>query len=487
MKKEDFDKEVSDLFEEDSALAQAVLNIQERRERISSEESKTENNTDNTGNTANDAEQSTEAGDTAPTSTENIQSDDTSEENPDLSLTAAETLAVNPEDVIPSTDNIETLPEATQKTKKFGFFSKRKKTDITNAEPIRLMEFVANENAKNTEPAITHNEEIPSDDLVSDTADITQSIPADKETDKSEPAEIFPEADEETAIPESASESAAENTDVPLDSDAQPDYIAGTSGTSSNDGDSIFLTHFEAASLEIDEQNDEESETSDTDSDADESSDGTDTEDSADDTVPEERFTEEDLADTDSGSGKNEKSRFIDGVFDFLELFIFSLAAVLLVTTFFFRHSVVEGSSMEQTLFDGEHIIISNFMYTPERGDIVVCEDYSLSAERLHKPIVKRVIGIPGDTVKFVNNGIYGSEVYVNGEKLIEDYVFVDGIDYTRGDTWTVGEGEIFVMGDHRNNSSDSRDPEVGTIRTDSIIGKALIRFYPFEKFGKIE
>ena len=174
-------------------------------------------------------------------------------------------------------------------------------------------------------------------------------------------------------------------------------------------------------------------------------------------------------------------SRFVDSLFDFIELFIFSLAAVFIITTFILRHSVVNGSSMERTLFNGEHIIISDLFYTPKRGDIIVCEDYSTE---LPIPIVKRVIAIEGDRVEI---DVFGN-VKVNGELLDErDYVYIDPNFPYECDPLdiVVPEGELFVMGDHRNVSSDSR--KIGTIKEDSILGKVLFRFYPFDKFGKVE
>ena len=177
-------------------------------------------------------------------------------------------------------------------------------------------------------------------------------------------------------------------------------------------------------------------------------------------------------------------NRFIDGLFDFIELFIFSLAAVFIITTFFFRHSVVDGTSMERTLFHGEHIIISDLFYTPERGDIVVCEDYSLEDENMRKPIVKRVIAIAGDTVEIDELG----NVKVNGALIDESEYLYESPEHPKHYeeySVTVKEGEVFVMGDHRNVSSDSR--RVGPIKEDSILGKVLFRFYPFEKFGKVE
>ncbi len=193
--------------------------------------------------------------------------------------------------------------------------------------------------------------------------------------------------------------------------------------------------------------------------------------------------TEENEPEEGASEEKKEKAetvrvRMVDRVFDFVELFIFSLVAVLLATTFVFRHSIVEGSSMEQTLYENEHLIISNLFYTPERGDIIVCEDYTTM---LKKPIVKRVIGLPGDRVVVR----YTGEVYVNGELLDEPYVYVDFYTPQYDVDVVVPEGELFVMGDHRNLSTDSR--EIGTIDMDSVLGKVLLRFLPISEFGIVE
>lgn len=173
------------------------------------------------------------------------------------------------------------------------------------------------------------------------------------------------------------------------------------------------------------------------------------------------------------------KPRRIDGRFDLVELFIFTLLAVMVLTSFFFRHSIVDGESMENTLYSGEHLIISDLFYTPKRGDIIVCEDYTTA---LSKPIVKRVIAVAGDTVEIKRSG----RIYVNGVLLEEEYVYLDDPFYSYKDLTTkVPDGEIFVMGDHRNASTDSRD--IGTVSEDSVLGKVLIRFYPFDKFGVVK
>jgi len=172
-----------------------------------------------------------------------------------------------------------------------------------------------------------------------------------------------------------------------------------------------------------------------------------------------------------------DKPRRIDSAFDLVELLVFSLVAVLILTTFFFRHSVVSGPSMESTLHNGEHLIISDLFYTPKRGDIIVCEDYSTN---LGKPIVKRVIGVGGDRIRVTAIG----QVYVNEVLLEEDYI-KDEISYINNPVdIIVPDGELFVMGDNRNNSTDSR--QIGTITENSVLGRVLFRFYPFDKFGAV-
>ncbi len=177
------------------------------------------------------------------------------------------------------------------------------------------------------------------------------------------------------------------------------------------------------------------------------------------------------------------RPRIIDWIFEIVEMLVFTFVAVIILTTFVFKHSVVEGDSMLNTLENGDHLIISDLFYTPERNDIIVFEDYSTS---LKKAVVKRVIAIPGDTVNIVIDG-RDMHVFVNGEEIEEDFAHYDPYSTPYGSgSWIVGENEVFVMGDNRFNSTDSRSAGVGPVNIDSILGEVLFRFYPFDKFGGV-
>lgn len=202
-----------------------------------------------------------------------------------------------------------------------------------------------------------------------------------------------------------------------------------------------------------------------------------------DEVLPQSEFADIDIDKKSDDAYNPAKPRIIDSIFDFIELFIFTLAAVLVLTTFFFKHAVVDGDSMLNTLHDSEHLIVSDLFYSPKRGDIIVFQDTDLFP---NGPVVKRVIGLPGETVevKLNKNGEY--EVYINGKYLDEDYDYT----YPRGNPtlggpWVIGEDEVFVMGDNRHNSTDSR--AVGPIKIDTILGKVLFRIYPFDKFGTVD
>jgi signal peptidase I len=165
---------------------------------------------------------------------------------------------------------------------------------------------------------------------------------------------------------------------------------------------------------------------------------------------------------------------------------IISTAAFIVAAFTFLRlaipGSVVQGRSMQPSFEDGQRILISRVGYMfgdPDRSDIIIFNSPS-PLESNEPPLIKRVIGIPGDTVEIIN-----TQVYVNGELLNEPYVNEPCRPSRCNDAiWELGPNGYFVMGDNRNNSRDSR--VFGPIQRDHIIGEALFRFWPPENIGII-
>ena len=162
---------------------------------------------------------------------------------------------------------------------------------------------------------------------------------------------------------------------------------------------------------------------------------------------------------------------------------LFVLCAVYLLIHFVGQRTQVLGSSMEPKLSSEDNLIVDKITYRfhdPERYDIIVFpfryEDNTF--------YIKRIIGLPGETVQIDDEG----NILINGEVLPEGYgrevIDNPGRAY---EEIQLGDDEYFVMGDNRNNSTDSRDPSVGNIRRNEIIGRAWLRIWPFEKFGLIK
>ena len=160
-------------------------------------------------------------------------------------------------------------------------------------------------------------------------------------------------------------------------------------------------------------------------------------------------------------------------VYDWLQCIVSALLICVLVFVFIARLIGVVGSSMYPTLKDGDRIIISRLFYTPQAGDIVVLRKASFKDE----PIVKRIIAVAGQTVDF---DFDTGAVYVDGVELEEDYINAptfESLDITG--PVTVPEGCVFVMGDNRNASTDSRDARIGCVDTRYIMGRALMLIIP--------
>ena len=153
------------------------------------------------------------------------------------------------------------------------------------------------------------------------------------------------------------------------------------------------------------------------------------------------------------------------------------IAAIILA---FFKPIIVQQESMQPNFYSGDYLITSRQAYRlfgqPERGDVIVFKSHLYDEKGKQKNLIKRIIGLPGDTVE-IKNG----DVYINGELLQEEYVAEQGLSGEM-EAVTVPEGRLFVMGDNRRVSQDSRSPEVGTIEMDSIVGKVVLRLYPFNQ-----
>ena len=153
--------------------------------------------------------------------------------------------------------------------------------------------------------------------------------------------------------------------------------------------------------------------------------------------------------------------------------------AALLLFGYVFRFVMVEGASMEPALQNGDHLVMRNVFYTPDSGDIVILS----SDTGLDKPLVKRVIATGGQSVSLEDG-----TVYVDGEPLAEPYVpetWTDTGDFQY--PLTVPEGCVFVMGDNRNHSTDSRSSLIGMVPEDEVLGKVIFRLFPFSRFGPVK
>ena len=159
------------------------------------------------------------------------------------------------------------------------------------------------------------------------------------------------------------------------------------------------------------------------------------------------------------------------------------LLGTYLLITFVGQRTSVSGSSMEPTLSNNDQLILDKISYRfsePQRFDIIVFP-FQYAEKTFY---VKRIIGLPGETVQIDLQG----NIYINGQILNEDYG-KETINFAglAVEPITLGDDEYFVMGDNRNNSSDSWDPSVGNIRHSNIIGKAWVRIWPLNKFGVLK
>lgn len=175
--------------------------------------------------------------------------------------------------------------------------------------------------------------------------------------------------------------------------------------------------------------------------------------------------------------------RFVNFILDFLETIVVALSIFVVIYLFIMQPHEIKGSSMEPNFHDNEYILtdkISYRLHDPVRGDVIIFK----APTNNDVDYIKRVIGSPGDKIK-VQNGA----VYVNDVKLTEDYLrdttsLFPGSFLSEGQEITVPPGDIFVMGDNRPHSSDSR--QFGPVPIDTVIGRAFFRYWPISQLGAV-
>jgi signal peptidase I len=179
-----------------------------------------------------------------------------------------------------------------------------------------------------------------------------------------------------------------------------------------------------------------------------------------------------------------QKNRIISrGVFLWVRDVAIALVVVIIIMNFI-KPTIVRETSMLETLQPNDYIFLSKQAYTfgeVKHGDIVVFHSELEEKDGTKKNLIKRVIGLPGDTIS-----IHDGSVYLNGKALAEPYT-MDG--YTNGEMVeiTVPDNELFLMGDNRQGSMDSRNPNVGFVSEDRLIGKAVFRLLPLRDIGIIK
>lgn len=176
------------------------------------------------------------------------------------------------------------------------------------------------------------------------------------------------------------------------------------------------------------------------------------------------------------------KSKVHSTVLVFIKPLLAAVTAVVLMTVTGFHVVTVNGASMDSTLKSGEAIVVTNFLYTPQCGDIIVIDQSS----SLDKNIIKRVIAVEGQTLKL---DYENDKIYVDGKELSEPYLNCSTFGGRRADyevPSVIPAGKLFVLGDNRSVSLDSRSSSVGLIDVKNVIGKAQFAVFPFDRIGGI-
>lgn len=177
----------------------------------------------------------------------------------------------------------------------------------------------------------------------------------------------------------------------------------------------------------------------------------------------------------------NSSRALLRELYDWAEIGMMAVVMSVLLFTFVVRTIGVDGESMMPTLEHEDRLVVTRMFYTPKQGDIVVVT----KPNHRNESIIKRVIAVPGQTVDIdFAEGV----VYVDGQALVEDYI--DEPTYARYDLpfpQVVPEGHVFILGDNRNNSWDSRAEEIGMVDNRYIMGRVVFRLLPFGSIGVLE
>ena len=165
-------------------------------------------------------------------------------------------------------------------------------------------------------------------------------------------------------------------------------------------------------------------------------------------------------------------------ILEWIVTILVAFVIAMIIRNFIFTVAMVDGESMMPTLTHGDRLIVWRLGYEPEKSDIIVLQQEG------KPPYIKRIIATEGDVVNIDYNA---HTVSVNGTILNEEYILEPTV--LRGDVsfpLTVADNHVFVLGDNRNNSSDSRISSVGQVNEDDIMGKAVLRIFPFNKLGSV-